>query len=79
MGIYIKSVDSNHLLSVGVEGFFGSSDPDYFQYNPGTFPPKDIALGFVFNCRYFIQARFHAFMCGCVGDTNRRLGHKHWK
>ncbi|KAK1319322.1 Mannan endo-1,4-beta-mannosidase 1 [Acorus calamus] len=32
---YVKSIDSNHLLEIGIEGFYGYSIPDRLQYNPG--------------------------------------------
>ncbi|KAK7263951.1 hypothetical protein RJT34_31551 [Clitoria ternatea] len=35
MAPYVKSIDSKHLLEVGMEGFYGDSIPDRKQYNPG--------------------------------------------
>ncbi|KAJ3675368.1 hypothetical protein LUZ60_004410 [Juncus effusus] len=35
MAGYTKSLDSNHLLEVGMEGFYGDSVPEKKQYNPG--------------------------------------------
>ncbi|KAK6925712.1 Glycoside hydrolase, family 5 [Dillenia turbinata] len=35
MASYVKSIDSNHLLEVGMEGFYGDSISDRKQYNPG--------------------------------------------
>ncbi|XP_021903508.1 mannan endo-1,4-beta-mannosidase 5-like, partial [Carica papaya] len=32
---FLKSTDSKHLLSVGMEGFYGDSFPDRKQFNPG--------------------------------------------
>ncbi|XP_061352901.1 mannan endo-1,4-beta-mannosidase 5-like [Gastrolobium bilobum] len=35
MAPYVKSIDNNHLLEVGMEGFYGDSIPEKKQYNPG--------------------------------------------
>ncbi|KAJ1417201.1 Glycoside hydrolase, family 5 [Sesbania bispinosa] len=35
MAVYVKSIDSNHLLEVGLEGFYGESMPEKKQFNPG--------------------------------------------
>ncbi|CAA7396525.1 unnamed protein product [Spirodela intermedia] len=35
MAGFVKSLDRNHLLEVGMEGFYGDSAPDRKQYNPG--------------------------------------------
>ncbi|KAJ4795320.1 hypothetical protein LUZ62_046566 [Rhynchospora pubera] len=35
MAGYTKSLDGNHLLEVGMEGFYGDSMPEKKQYNPG--------------------------------------------
>ncbi|CAN6338027.1 unnamed protein product [Urochloa humidicola] len=36
MAFHVKSMDPDHLLEVGAEGFYGSSSPARFQANPNT-------------------------------------------
>lgn len=44
MAAHVKSIDSNHLLEAGLEGFYSSSSPEK-QFNPGV----DIGTDFIQN------------------------------
>ncbi|XP_027109757.1 mannan endo-1,4-beta-mannosidase 4-like [Coffea arabica] len=35
MATHVKSIDSDHLLDIGLEGFYGESVPQKKEYNPG--------------------------------------------
>ncbi|KAK7259075.1 hypothetical protein RIF29_24671 [Crotalaria pallida] len=35
MGAYVKSIDRNHLLEIGLEGFYGETMQERKQFNPG--------------------------------------------
>uniref|UniRef100_A0ACD5YUR5 Uncharacterized protein n=1 Tax=Avena sativa TaxID=4498 RepID=A0ACD5YUR5_AVESA len=35
MSAYVKSIDPNHMVEIGLEGFYGESVPDRKKFNPG--------------------------------------------
>ncbi|KAL3528016.1 hypothetical protein ACH5RR_012672 [Cinchona calisaya] len=47
MAAHVKSIDSNHLLDIGLEGFYGESMPEKKEYNPGY----EVGTDFVSNNR----------------------------
>ncbi|KAL2252478.1 UNVERIFIED_CONTAM: putative mannan endo-1,4-beta-mannosidase 9 [Sesamum indicum] len=47
MSSYLKSMDKNHLLEIGMEGFYGESMPEKKQNNPGY----EVGTDFIANNR----------------------------
>ncbi|KAK4417082.1 Mannan endo-1,4-beta-mannosidase 7 [Sesamum alatum] len=47
MSAYVKSIDKNHLLEIGMEGFYGESMPEKKQNNPGY----EVGTDFIANNR----------------------------
>lgn len=37
MSAHVKSIDKNHLLTVGLEGFYGPNNPKKLTVNPGEY------------------------------------------
>ncbi|MCO5591576.1 hypothetical protein L7F22_045563 [Adiantum nelumboides] len=46
MAKYAKSLDEKHLLTVGLEGFYGQSSPEKFEENPGDWA-KNLGSDFI--------------------------------
>ncbi|XP_057842891.2 mannan endo-1,4-beta-mannosidase 6 [Cryptomeria japonica] len=52
MALYVKSVDSKHMLEIGMEGFYGLSAPDRLQFNPYS-TTQDEGTDFIRNHQAF--------------------------
>ncbi|KAK3139096.1 hypothetical protein QOZ80_5AG0377700 [Eleusine coracana subsp. coracana] len=50
MAFHVKSIDPDHLLEVGAEGFYGPSSPARLQANPNTYAGK-VGTDFIRNNR----------------------------
>ncbi|VFQ88017.1 unnamed protein product [Cuscuta campestris] len=48
MSSFVKSIDRNHLLTVGLEGFYGPKSPKKLGFNP-EFWTSDLGLDFIRN------------------------------
>ncbi|CAL5389009.1 unnamed protein product [Camellia sinensis] len=48
MAVYVKSIDPNHLVGIGLEGFYGPSTPNKVQFNPNTFA-QEVGTDFIRN------------------------------
>lgn len=48
MAGYVKTIDKKHLLTVGLEGFYGSSISDKLKFNP-TEDCKSLGSDFILN------------------------------
>eukprot|EP01018_Ginkgo_biloba_P010213 Gb_33018 [translate_table: standard] len=69
MAEFVKSIDYNHLLTVGLEGFYGPTTPEKLEVNPGDWA-QTLGSDFIHNSR--IQAidfaSVHAYPDSWVPD-----------
>ncbi|KAJ0039782.1 hypothetical protein Pint_28330 [Pistacia integerrima] len=68
MASYVKSIDRNHLLEVGLEGFYGQSTPQRKRLNPNL----DIGTDFIANNRIpgIDFATVHSYPDQWLSDSN---------
>lgn len=68
MAAHVKSIDRNHLLEAGLEGFYGSSHPEKMSINPGF----NIGTDFIANnqIRGIDFATVHAYPDQWVPNMN---------
>lgn len=48
MSTHVRSLDPNHLITIGSEGFYGDSTPQLMQYNPQAWA-RELGQDFVMN------------------------------
>lgn len=48
MATFVKSMDKNHLLTVGLEGFYGPTTPGKLSLNPGEWA-SEVGTDFIRN------------------------------
>lgn len=48
MSTHVRSLDPNHMITIGSEGFFGDSTPQLMQYNPQAWA-RELGQDFVLN------------------------------
>lgn len=69
MAQFVKSIDGNHLLTVGLEGFYGPTTPEKFILNPGDWA-QALGSDFIHNSRIETLdfASVHAYPDSWVPD-----------
>ncbi|KAE9596504.1 putative mannan endo-1,4-beta-mannosidase [Lupinus albus] len=72
MATYVKSIDNKHLLSIGMEGFYGEETPDRKQYNPSNY-----TVGTEFVKNHLVKeidfTTIHAYPDRWVSSTNDKV------
>lgn len=48
MAFYVKSIDPKHLVEIGLEGFYGPSTPQKYQFNPNSYA-HEVGTDFIRN------------------------------